>query len=408
MKITTKLFAVLFTAALLIALLTTVAFASMASDPPVDGGVIGTDTQMPVIPGHGTVSNQPTDNAGETGGGGGVISLDRLLKGDRDIKGDTDIDKPELIGDIPGGDTAPAAEPAAPGTSVPADAAVLSLADGCIFLYPDGYRVIGVENAAQYENDFDSFPLIGHTGSYVITGSRTDDTPLRIVNRTGDAHVFDLIFDNAEIVASKWCAAAALIGDSDITVNVVNRGSSSVIGHNHPAFTCGIEDGASPALKVNVFNSEASSVTLGHMYYLCAQSLYLEPIELRVNGEIPDNHAMKLTFTEPYADLQQEADRAAAEEVVRLIDAIGAVEYTEECAGRIAAARDAFDRLTDGQKALVSNAQTLEDAAARYNELKTTTSDGPSDGSHGASCFEKLISLFHAVLRYLRSLFGME
>ena len=48
------------------------------------------------------------------------------------------------------------------------------------------------------------------------------------------------------------------------------------------------------------------------------------------------------------------------------IDAIGEVTYTGECKAKIDAAREAYDALTDGQKALVTNYATLTDAEAAY------------------------------------------
>lgn len=56
------------------------------------------------------------------------------------------------------------------------------------------------------------------------------------------------------------------------------------------------------------------------------------------------------------------------------IDAIGKVEYTPECKALIDAAREAYDALTDDQKALVDNYQTLTDAEAKYAELEAIAS----------------------------------
>ena len=63
-------------------------------------------------------------------------------------------------------------------------------------------------------------------------------------------------------------------------------------------------------------------------------------------------------------------DNAHAEEVRDLIDAIGEVEYTDESKEKIDAAREAFDALTDDQKDLVGNVEVLEEAEERYEFLK--------------------------------------
>lgn len=67
------------------------------------------------------------------------------------------------------------------------------------------------------------------------------------------------------------------------------------------------------------------------------------------------------------ASLEEKANKAAAEEVEDLIDAIG--EVTLESKAKIDAARAAYDALTDEQKALVGNLQTLTDAEKTYKDL---------------------------------------
>ena len=65
--------------------------------------------------------------------------------------------------------------------------------------------------------------------------------------------------------------------------------------------------------------------------------------------------------------LEEKANKAAAEEVEDLINAIG--EVTLESKAKIDAARAAYDALTDAQKKLVSNLKTLTDAEAAYEKL---------------------------------------
>ena len=72
-----------------------------------------------------------------------------------------------------------------------------------------------------------------------------------------------------------------------------------------------------------------------------------------------------------YAELlaQRKVDEAAAKAVDDLIAAIGKVELTDECKAKIDAARAAYDKLTDAQKALVSNYDVLTSAEAEYQKL---------------------------------------
>ena len=65
-----------------------------------------------------------------------------------------------------------------------------------------------------------------------------------------------------------------------------------------------------------------------------------------------------------YNKLAQEAEaekaaQEAAKEVADKISGIGTVEYTETCKARIDAAKAAYDKLSDTQKALVTNARCV-------------------------------------------------
>ena len=60
----------------------------------------------------------------------------------------------------------------------------------------------------------------------------------------------------------------------------------------------------------------------------------------------------------------------AAKEVIALIQKIGTVAYTDACKSRIDAARKAYDALTEAEKKLVTNFETLKSAETKYEELK--------------------------------------
>ncbi|MBR5427424.1 MAG: hypothetical protein IK118_03680 [Clostridia bacterium] len=168
------------------------------------------------------------------------------------------------------------------------DGAILDLADGDIVLYPDGYRQPG----------FDA-PLTAYAGNYIIKGARRSDTPLRIINMSGESAVFDLYFDSAEIRAADWCAAASITCSADTTVNIVNVGTSIVQGYNHPAFVGSPDNGAK--ITVNILNTHYSSLTLNHLYLYNrtlayagntnGEFLHNDAIEMFVNGAAPRNNS---------------------------------------------------------------------------------------------------------------------
>lgn len=67
-------------------------------------------------------------------------------------------------------------------------------------------------------------------------------------------------------------------------------------------------------------------------------------------------------------ELQKKEDKAAADAVIDLINSIGTVDASEECKAKIDAAKEAYSKLTDAQKALVKNFETLTQAETKYQE----------------------------------------
>ena len=94
-------------------------------------------------------------------------------------------------------------------------------------------------------------------------------------------------------------------------------------------------------------------------------------------------------------------------------------------------AKDSFDALTQTQKALVTNAQTLEDAIARYAELKAAA-EAPADSTdptdptdpgdhqggdglckwcgkdHSVNFWQRIVGFFHSILYFFAHLFGLR
>ena len=91
------------------------------------------------------------------------------------------------------------------------------------------------------------------------------------------------------------------------------------------------------------------------------------------------NYAV-LTMAESYYELlkanaEAADDAAAAKVVIDAINAIGTVEYTDECKGKIEAARAAYEALNDTRKALVTNLSVLTKAEEDYAALKKAAED---------------------------------
>ena len=82
----------------------------------------------------------------------------------------------------------------------------------------------------------------------------------------------------------------------------------------------------------------------------------------------------KLTDAEK-AIAEAEADKAAADRVIKLINAIGTVKANDKSYEAIQAARKAYDALTDEQKELVTNYTKLIKAEQTYEELAASASE---------------------------------
>ncbi len=98
-----------------------------------------------------------------------------------------------------------------------------------------------------------------------------------------------------------------------------------------------------------------------------------------------------------YAELEEQAkkeaaDKAAAENAITHINAIGTVAYTGESKQKIDAARKAYDALTDAQKALVSAdvVKVLTDAEAAYAELEQAADQTAKDKTAADAAIAKI------------------
>jgi len=123
----------------------------------------------------------------------------------------------------------------------------LDLGNGSIKITPTGYTQTGD---------------VAHTGAYVITGYRMADTPLRIVNNTGQPYTFDITLENATILASDWCTAFIIEANAPTVVNIKNIGTSKIVAYNHPA----IKVESTAQVDINITNETGANLSLERDY----------------------------------------------------------------------------------------------------------------------------------------------
>ena len=81
--------------------------------------------------------------------------------------------------------------------------------------------------------------------------------------------------------------------------------------------------------------------------------------------------ASSVTISATFKETTETVNQKAAAAVIAKINAIGTVAYTEASKSLIDTARTAYDALTNDQKTLVTNYETLTTAESSYSELKT-------------------------------------
>ena len=91
-----------------------------------------------------------------------------------------------------------------------------------------------------------------------------------------------------------------------------------------------------------------------------------------------------------YTNTVRQANIKAADIVATLINAIGTVEYTDNCKTKIDEAREAYNKLTNEQKAFVNNESTLTGAETAYANLKAAAEKEAADTAAVAAAVAKI------------------
>ncbi len=103
------------------------------------------------------------------------------------------------------------------------------------------------------------------------------------------------------------------------------------------------------------------------------------------------NYAVLQAAIAKYDELRQAADdKAAADDVIGRISAIGTVVYSDACALKISKARTAYNALTDKQKTLVTNYTVLSAAEAKYAQLQAQANQTAADKAAVANAAQKI------------------
>ena len=92
-------------------------------------------------------------------------------------------------------------------------------------------------------------------------------------------------------------------------------------------------------------------------------------------------------------------NQSRANAVIEIIDAIGKVEYTDACKGKIDEANNAYNALTDDQKALVTNLDVLTTAKQTYDNLKAEADKLAADKVAFDKYKSEIIAIIESLLK---------
>ena len=208
---------------------------------------------------------------------------------------------------------------------------------------------------------------------------------------SGDTPLEDTVLNNIYVYIRKGQVYQDMCIDSTKTIKLINGWNNEVWYRDgkleyYPDFALPEEyGGADPDLKAYIvrWNPAIEPGEFDNAPFLARvvfpeASFGNEVFGQWLNGEDVKesdcivNGRIGMTFKIDNEAATQSVDQAAANAVIAKINAIGTVEYTDECKARIDAARAAYDALTDAQKALVpeETLKILTDAEVTYEELK--------------------------------------
>ena len=126
-------------------------------------------------------------------------------------------------------------------------------------------------------------------------------------------------------------------------------------------------------LKAAIADTESKIDAIGTVELTDACKAKIDAARKAYNALSDEQKALVSNYeTLTAAEAQYEklaADKAAADAVIAKISAIGKVELTADCKAKIDAAREAYNALSDEQKELVSNLKALTDAEDEYKSL---------------------------------------
>ena len=272
-----------------------------------------------------------------------------------------------------------------------------------------GSITIPVNNAAEknlMEMDYWKFAKDDAAGTADdTTASEWKEYSCNVTGATGTHNVYFVVTESEEVKNQKAAAVDALIeaiGTVSYTEECKAKIDAARTAYNELELTereavtkYDVLTAAEAAYKEGYHRQKAAAVdalidAIGTVENTDASKALIDAARDAYDNlsELQQGFVEKLAVLEKaeadYAALKEQAktdqeNQKAADKVKELITSIGTVTDSTECKAKIDAARTAYDKLTDAQKALVENADVLTKAEETYQTLTKKPADDKKD-----------------------------
>lgn len=173
-------------------------------------------------------------------------------------------------------------------------------------------------------------------------------------------------------------------------------GDSNYIGVDSQSFTVSIYENDKTVLNAVINDANTYKEDISSSYLDIANTLEEAINDAQLVSNNPNKTVTEISDAKE--DLLHAIDVAKAAVVDTLIKNIGDVRYIESCFNDIKDALDAYDLLSEDQKQLVNNYQTLLDARDLYNKLKAVVEviDAIGNITYDDSCYNRILEAINA------------
>ena len=235
-----------------------------------------------------------------------------------------------------------------------------TIVSGNVTEYPEGTKVTLPTNVTKEGFDFAGwYDNAGFSGDAVTAIPSTAKGPITYWAKFIEHNYSDEWSSNGD---THWhvCVNAGCTAKSDEAAHTYAETTDTEAYYT--CSVCGNEDAVRKVTYDVVKDVETKIAAIGDVTYTEASKEKIDAARAAFDN-LPEDFQTLVLSAGTLTDAESTYD---VKEVVAFIDSIGEVEYTEEVKAKIDAAKEKLNDLTDGQKAHITNADTLATAESTY------------------------------------------